>query len=685
MSAPLSAPPSAHGGALARLAFGLARDKADVLLLLAAALLVLAPHADHLPPWISALCAATLAWRALITFRGTRMPPPTLLLPIAVCAMFGVYRTYNTLLGREAGVAMLVLLVTMKMLEMHAKRDLFVVIFLCFFLQLTSFFYSQGIGTALLMVAAIVALLTAQLSFQYTGRRPPLLGRLRLGATILALAAPLAVLLFVFFPRIQGPLWGMPGDARGGRTGMSDKMAPGNLSSLAQSEETAFRVKFLDPAPPQSQLYWRGIVLGRFDGRTWTQMPQPRGARATRPEPLALTLRGPGVRHQVTLEPTNSRWLFALEVPRSLPHIDGNPSRISRELELRVDYPLEQRVRYNVVSSPQFAQQAHEDPAAMAPWLELPPGYNPLSMQAGAELRKLDDPRQRMRAVLTRFNTEKFSYTLEPPALGRDSVDEFMYTTKAGFCEHYSSSFVFLMRAAGVPARVVAGYQGGEANPFDGFVTVRQLDAHAWAEVWFEGSGWTRVDPTASVSPDRIQNSGARARKREAPFGIESLGAVIDLGTRGSPWLSELRLRIGAVNNGWNQWVLNYTPERQRDFLSSLRAVLGYWDVLLALLAVVAGAMLVRTLQIRSRSDPIDALYSRLCLQLAKSGLARAPHEGPHAYARRVGAQPMAPARKAAITRFLALYGAHKYGPQPPQPKLAATLRGLLNAAKAAN
>ncbi|PWF54569.1 transglutaminase TgpA family protein [Massilia glaciei] len=675
----------AQRGALARLAFGLARDKADTLLLLAAALLVIAPHADHLPGWISALCAVMLLWRALITFRGTRMPPLALLLPVAMGAMFGVYRTYHTLLGREAGVAMLVLLVTMKMLEMHAKRDLFVVIFLCFFLQLTHFFYAQGIGSALLMVVAIVTLLTAQLSFQYTGQRPPLLGRLRLGATILGLAAPLAVLLFVFFPRIQGPLWGMPGDAKSGRTGMSDSMSPGNLSSLAQSEETAFRVKFIDPAPPQSQMYWRGIVLSRFDGRTWSRMPQRLGAPAAKADPLVLTLRGPGIRHQVTLEPFKNNWLFALEAPVKPPYMDGNPVRVTGELEMRADFALEQRVRYEVVSNPQFTLQAQQDPANMAAWLELPPGYNPLTMQAGAELRKLDDPRQRVQAALARFNRENFSYTLEPPLLGRDSVDEFMYTTKAGFCEHYAGSFVFLMRAAGVPARVVAGYQGGEANPFDGFFTVRQMDAHAWAEVWFEGSGWTRVDPTAAVSPERIQSSGARARQREAPFGIESLGAVINLNPHTSPWLTELRLRIGAVNNGWNQWVLNYTPERQRSFLGSLRAVLGYWDVLLALLAIAAGAVLVRTLQLRSRTDPIDALYSQLCQQLAKAGLARAPHEGPGAYAARVGAHAMAPANKAAATRFLALYSAHKYGPRAPQPKLAGTLRRLLNAAKATN
>jgi transglutaminase-like putative cysteine protease len=668
------------------LGFGLARDKADTLLLLAAAVVVMAPHADHLPAWISGLCALAMLWRAMITFRGTRMPPVYMLLPIALGAMFGIFKTYNTLLGREAGVAMLVILLTFKMLEMHAKRDLFVVTFLCFFLQLTTFFYAQGIGSALLMVVAIITILTAQLSFQYTGQRPPLLGRLRLGATILALATPLALALFVFFPRIQGPLWGMPTDAAGGRTGMSDSMSPGNLSSLAQSEETAFRVKFIDPAPPQNQMYWRGIVLSVFDGRTWNRN---RGYTISldtgRPLTAALEVRGRGIRHQVTLEPSNNRWLYALEAPRHLPIFEDNKARMTGELELRAENRIAQRLRYDVISHPNFTLQAKAPPSSLAPYLALPPGFNPQTMQAGAELRKLSDPRERINTVLRRFRRENFHYTLEPPLLGRDSVDEFLFMTKAGFCEHYASSFVFLMRAAGVPARVVAGYQGGEANPYDGFVTVRQLDAHAWSEVWLEGSGWTRIDPTAAVSPDRIQNSSSRVRKRDAPFGIESLGGVINLDGSSSPWLTEMRLRMGAINNSWNQWVLNYTPERQRDFLGSLRSALGYWDVLLAVLTIVAAAMLVRTLKLRARTDPIDALYSQLCLQLARTGLVRAAHEGPSAYAARVDGLAMAPEKKAAIARFLALYSAHKYGAQAPLPKLAATLRGLLNAAKATN
>jgi transglutaminase-like putative cysteine protease len=665
---------------LDRFAPQLARDKVDTLLLLASALLVLAPHAGHLPPWVTAVCGATLLWRAVVTLRGARLPPGLLLLPLAGGAMGGVFATFHTLLGRDAGVAMLVLLVAFKMLEMRAKRDLFVVIFLCFFLVLTNFFYSQSIATGLMMAASIVALFSAQMSFQFTGAAPPLGRRLLLGARMVALAAPVALLMFFLFPRIQGPLWGMPSDAAGGgRSGLSDSMAPGNLSNLALSDEPVFRVKFIDPAPPQAQLYWRGVVLGRFDGRTWTRVQAPRGA----PQQVALTVRGRATRHEVTLEPNAERRLFALELPRRLPQIDGNPSGVTAEFEMSAAYPIERRVRYEAVSHLDFSLQAGAELANSEQWLALPARFNPRALQAGHALRAEPDPLKRVAAVLRQFRRDGYSYTLEPPLLGADSVDEFLYETKAGFCEHYASAFVFLMRAAGVPARVVTGYQGGEANPVDGYLTVRQSDAHAWAEVWVAGRGWLRVDPTAAVAPERVQHSLARALPRNAPFGIEALGQLIDFNGRGAnPWIAQLRFRLAAVNNGWNQWVLNYTPERQHGLLASLQAALANWRMQAGLAAAAVALLLARALGRRRRGNPVDALYSELCLQLGRLGMARASDEGPSAYAQRLARCALPAARQAAVQRFLRLYSAYKYGAQPPEAGLVATLKSLLTESK---
>lgn len=653
-------------------ATALTRDKADTLLLLASTVLVLAPHAAHLPLWVSLLCGATLAWRALITLRGKRMPPALLLLPVALAAMAGVQFSYDTLLGKDAGVAMLVLLVAFKTLEMHARRDLFVVIFLCFFLVLTNFFYAQGIGAALLMLAAVLLLLATQLSFQFGASVPPLRARLAMAGRMLAFAVPIAIVLFVLFPRIQGPLWSMPGQADGARAGLSDTMAPGQLSNLALSGEPAFRVRFFTPPPVQARLYWRGPVLDFFDGLTWS-----RGASQASGRDLHLRVDGEPVEYEVTLEPSRARWVFTLEMPDELPEVPGHALRISPQFELTTADPLGSRVRYRASSHLRFALQRGPALDDARRWLLLPYGFNPRALAAGRALRQLADPMQRVEAVLAQFSAQPFQYTLSPPLLGRDTVDEFLYGTRSGFCEHYAGAFVFLMRAAGVPARVVTGYQGGEINPLDGYMTVRQSDAHAWAEVWIAGSGWQRVDPTAAVAPERVRRGLDASVPRPAPFGIEALRAMTP---RANAWLLGLRDAVNAANNGWNQWVLNYTPERQRDVVRELRRTLLGWPAL-ALLASAALALLVLWyLRRRRQTDPVDALYLSLCKRLGQAGLARAPDEGPSSYAARVArASALTPQARAAAQEFLRRYSAWRYAPPRTDPRLVATLKSLLS------
>jgi transglutaminase-like putative cysteine protease len=655
----------------------LARDKADTLLLLASSLLVLAPHAAHLPAWVSLLCAATLGWRAALTLLGRRMPPSLVLMPIAGAAMAGVLHTYHTLLGRDAGVAMLVLLVAFKTLEMHAKRDLYVVVFLCLFLALTNFFYSQSIGTALAMLVSVAALLATLISFQLTGAVPPLRTRLLLAARMMAFAAPLAIALFLVFPRVQGPLWGMPSDAAG-HSGLSDKMAPGQMSHLAQSGDVAFRVKFAGAAPQQSDLYWRGPVLGTFDGTTWTRVA-PRASGGHGRQQLALTVRGKPVRYEVTLEPSDTRWLFALEMPEQLPDIGENLSFVSSELEFTAAYPIQARVRYDLASYLSFNLQGAARQEGLDAWLQLPHGLNPRARAAGERLRSEPDPAKRAQAVLHQFRREQYVYTLDPPLLGADSVDEFLYGTRAGFCEHFSGAFVFLMRAAGVPARVVTGYQGGELNPVDGYVTVRQSDAHAWAEVWLGRRGWVRVDPTAAVAPERVRRGLAQAIPPRAPFGIEGLGRLMGLDGERDSLLARLRFSLDAINNGWNQWVLNYTPQRQQGLLDRLQSALLDWHN--AALLLLGGALLggLRLLHKYRGRDPVDALYSALCKRLDELGLPRAPHEGPSAYAARIAGAGLEPRRAAAAAEFLSRYSAWRYARARPDAALAATLKRLLS------
>lgn len=687
MSAALPPPAGTRTGPRARLALRLTRDKSDTLLLLAAALMVLAPHFAHLPLWISAVVCGTLLWRAAITWRGKRMPPLWLLLPVSLAAMAGVYRSYHTLLGRDAGVAMLALLLAFKLLEMRARRDLFVVVFLSFFVLLTNFFYSQTMLTALCMGATLIVLLTAQQSFQYTGAVPSLARRLRTAARTALLAAPLALLMFVGFPRIQGPLWGLPGDAHSGHTGISDSMAPGTLSSLAQSDAVAFRVRFLDRMPEQSRLYWRSIVLGDYDGRTWTRVPRRRGLQRLE---VGVATRGQPIRHEITMEPTNSRWLAALELSGPTLSLPGYRVRDSDELEFFTSEPVTQRLRYEANAWTDFRVQADEQPQRMLRWTELPSGFNPRTLALARALRQgaapggaADAPLSARQAagaalqVLQRFHDGGYVYTLQPPLLGRDAVDDFLFGSKAGFCEHYAGAFVVLMRAMGVPARVVTGYQGGELNPVDGYLTVRQSDAHAWAEFWAPGAGWRRIDPTAAVAPERIAHNLAQALPQPSGFG---LGPLLNLQNDPNSWLGKLRFNYAALNNAWNQWVLDYNPERQRGFLEELSSAFANWRS--ALGAALVCALLLGLYWRRQQRPlaPLDGLYHRFCRQQARHGYARRPDEGPLSYAARLRTMQAGPDKHAAMEKFLTLYGALKYGDAGSEPRSAslATLKTLL-------
>jgi transglutaminase-like putative cysteine protease len=572
---------------------------------------------------------------------------------------------------------MLVLLLTFKLLEMHARRDLFVVTFLSFFVLLTSFLYSQSMPAALWSAVALLVLLTAQQSFQYTGAVPPLAQRLKTSARLAALAAPLALLLFVGFPRIQGPLWGMPSDALGGKTGLGDTMAPGTLSSLAQSDEVAFRVRFLGLAPPQHQLYWRSIVLGDYDGRTWTRVPRKRGLDRLE---VAIHARGAPVRYETTLEASNTRWLALLELPGSELRLPGYRVRDSDEMEHFTTDPIVRRVRFEAAAWPDYTLQAGERPQRMAQWLELPAGYNPRTL-ALAQQRRTAQPaagaQQLSQTVLAHFRSQGYSYTLEPPLGGRDAVDDFLFNSKAGFCEHYAGAYVVLMRAMGVQARVVTGYQGGERNPVDGFLTVRQSDAHAWAEIWTPLAGWQRVDPTAAVAPERVQRNLARALPRPAAFG---LGPLIDLQNDPDSWLAQLRFSYAALNNSWNQWVLDYNPDRQRSFLGELGSAFGNWRT--AFGAALVGCLLW-ALHWRRRQRPADALdglYAAFCRQQARHGYARSPAEGPRSYAARLRTMPASQEKHAAMDQFLHLYGMLRYGAGGTESRSAslATLKTLL-------
>jgi len=593
--------------------------------LIACILLVSAPHAAHLPLWVSAECGALLLWRGYLTYRAAPLPPRWLLLGITLVSVAAIALTFRSLFGREVGVTLLILLSTAKLLELRAARDATVVIYLSCFIIITNFFYSQSIPTALFMLFTLLVIMATWVHL-HTGDLK-LKPRLRLAGVLLLQAIPLSLILFVLFPRVQGPLWGMPQDAYAS-SGLSDTMSPGSLSKLSLNDAVAFRVTFNGTVPPRDQMYWRGPVLWDFDGSTWT-----RGHNATLLPP-ELDDAASVVDYTVTLEPHNKRWLFALDMPGKL----SITADLAPDFQWLSRNPVNARIRYQASSFLSYRANLEEPPPQMRRALALPRGFNPQARKLAADWRAQypDDDAAIVRAVLGHFNRGGFEYTLEPPLLGANGVDEFLLQTKQGFCEHYAGSFVFLLRAAGVPARVVTGYQGSEYNALGHYYIVRQSDAHAWAEAWLPERGWVRYDPTAAIAPARIQSGLSAA---------VSNTAVLPFMARNPPqWLRELRFNWDALANRWNQWVLGYNPEMQFAFLTRLGMEDITWQKMalnmLAGIFILVGLftlILLRRLVVRSR-DPVQAAWLKLCRKLGKAGLPRMPHEGPLDYADRVAA-----------------------------------------------
>ncbi len=590
--------------------------------LLAVVLGTAAPHAEHLPPWLTLLAIGVFGWRFWLWKQRRGLPTRLPLVLLVIAGSAGIAWEYRTLFGRDAGVALLFFFMALKPMEMRTRRDAMVLIMLGFFLLLTHYLYAQGIFTGLWLLASTLLLIAALIRLH--GGAQPAPGILRYAALMLAQALPFMLLLFLLFPRIEGPLWGLPRDAHSGLTGLSNQMSPGSLNKLIQSGAIAFRVQFSDGIPGKSQLYWRGPVLELFDGQTWRSRFQQ---RATSPSTIAPL--GKSFSYVLTLEPHNQRWLLALDLPVRLP----NETLLTDTFEARSRSPVTSRARFAFTSSPSYTANPQEAPSLLQHALRLPPGLNAKARKMAEEWRSsLQTPERISDAALRFFREEAFYYTLQPPLLDQNSVDDFLFVTRRGFCEHFASAYVFLMRAAGIPARVVTGYQGGEVNPIDGYLTVRQSDAHAWAEIWLEGKGWGRIDPTAAVSPLRIEQGIDVALPA-----TDSLPALVRLR---SDWLRDLRNRWEATNNAWNQWVLGYNPQLQREVLERLGFSEPDWRSMTAVLALSCATVLflvtLWALFQRTTETPAQRAWNRFCARLKPWGITRAAWEGPLDFAARV-------------------------------------------------
>ena len=623
----------------------------DLAWLTASLAIVIAPHAMRAPWWLTLLTLCLYGWRFYSMLTRAPLPSRWLVIAVAFIGMFGVWMEYRTLFGRQAGVLLLMLFSGLKLLESRHHRDGAVAAFLGYFLIITNFLYTQSIPTALVMCVGVFAITATLIGFSAPNR--PARDNLRTAGLLLAHAAPAALVLFVLFPRVNGPLWGLPQDAYAGMTGLSDTMSPGNLSQLALSDAIAFRATFDGEPPPQPLRYWRGPVLWDFDGRTWSaglshlvNFQAPQGTSAS-------------YRYSVLLEPHNRYWLFTLETAASLPA----RSRMTFDGQVFSTTPVRSRLRYDMVSMVNPERDPRETAMTLNRALRLPAEYNKRTLALGEEWRRAGGSDADMLArALDFLRKGRFTYTLEPPLLGTNSVDEFLFDTRAGFCEHFASAFTVLMRAAGVPARVVTGYQGGDLNPVDQIITVRQSDAHAWSEVFIAGRGWIRVDPTAAAIPTRIDVGLARALPQDhgLPFMMRQDMA----------WLRGMRYRWEALAHKWNVWVLGYNPERQRDLMLSLGMRDADWQKLTAALFTFLGAMtivlLAWSLRRLTRPDPVQKAWQAFCRKLAARGVVRAPQEGPRDYSAR--AARILPASRRPILRIGALYIALRYGQGADKP-----------------
>jgi transglutaminase-like putative cysteine protease len=590
--------------------------------LIATGVAAIAPLAPHVQPWLSVAAGLALFWRAALAWRRRPLPSRWLLMLLVAAGCAGVLWQYRTLLGQNPGVALLILFLALKQLETRTVRDGLAVVFLAFFLALAQFFYSQTIPAALASAAAVLVTTATLLVLADSRDAPSVL--LRRAGIMLLQALPLMLLLFVLFPRVQGPLWALPRDATSARTGLSDTMAPGSISQLSQSDAIAFRIRFADAAPPQKQLYWRGPVLSAFDGRAW----RPIDEKPREQLPYAEPDTG-GVDYEIIIEPHHRHWLFALELPGAT----TSAMLASRDYQLLAREPVSVRRRLALRSYPALQAGRDESEELRRRALVLPDGSNPRIRALAAQWRaRATGDEDVLRLAQAFFLGQRLLYTLAPPLLGEQTADEFLFDTKQGFCEHFANAFAVAMRAAGIPARVVTGYQGGEVNPVDGWLVVRQYDAHAWTEVWLAGRGWLRVDPTAISAPTRIDMNLAAAVPAGDPL---PLFMRVDL-----PWLRDIRFRWEAVANTWNQWVLGYNPDRQRELLRRLGMPQPDWQNMTAALAVLSGLALLAltawTLRQRRRRDPALALWEKLSKRLGRRGLARQPAEGPLDYAQRV-------------------------------------------------
>ncbi len=585
------------------------------------------PHLTRVPPLLVALIVAFALWRLIISRYSLATPGIYLRLSLIIISVVLIFFSHSSTIGREAGLSMLLIMLALKLVEIKTKRDTLLFLYLNYFVVVTNFLYSQSILISLYLFTVVWLITTTIIAVNRQGSEIRFRAHMRVSGLLITQAIPLMLVMFVLFPRISGPLWKLPKSESDGKTGLSENMSPGDISKLIKSNKIAFRVKFTSAIPETKNRYWRGPVLSHFNGRAWTVDRQlSRRIMYHHPKSTLST-------YTITLEPNYSKLLPALDTPVSWP----NSGFMSSEHVIYAFQTVNNRFQYQLSSSNKPISRQTLPGKIRNRYLQLPQSYNPLSTTFISNFRRQHpNDISLVNNLLQYFRNNKFIYTLQPPKLGKHSVDEFMFKTRRGFCEHYANAFVVMMRMAKIPARVVTGYQGGVYNKLGDYFIVRQSDAHAWAEVWIDNQGWRRIDPTAAVSPDRIE------RGIEASLNDDSAWTGVLYSTNSR--FTGVALYWDNMRNGWNQWVLGYGETLQNEMLAMLGLLSAGWlSKTITLAVIVGGLLLLIALYYRYRDsfkrvEKSQAIYNRFCRKLSSADLPREPWEGPKDYVIRISA-----------------------------------------------
>jgi len=644
-----------------------------VLWLMCGIIFVLIPHFYVQPVFLIVFISALLSWRLIIELKLTRLPPSWFSTSLAIVSFTVITYGYHTIFGREAGVALLITMMCLKLMEIETRRDFSFAVFLGYFVVITGFLFNQSIIVGIVMMSAIFLLTTALVAYNRTSRGiSHQYKNARLGINLILQATPLTLLLFLLFPRVPGPLWGLPDQGTSAATGLSNSMSPGQITELAFDTSVAFRVKFNDNAPDPSKLYWRGPVFSYFDGFTWQELAN--NSRkffgeewVTELPPVPLVKTSDAIKYTVMLEPNNQNWLLALDLPTIYP----NDSYLTRNYELMTDDRINKLKQYTVTSNVEYKLSPEQAPANRV-FLQIPQFVGPKARQLVTEMQKQVQSnqaydQQMVELFLNYFRSNPFYYTRNPPPMLDHPVDQFLFEARRGFCEHYASSFAILMRASGIPARIVTGYFGGELNTLGNYFIVRQSDAHAWVEVWLKGQGWVRVDPTSVIPPQRIEQQDIRNRlQRSTSEGIES-----------SNWIAAVFKKLNFVwddiNRNWNDWIVGYTPNKQQTLLDKVGLDHTAWNYLVIMLFTGLGlfiAIIALYLSVHKIRKPNRAqlLFYQFCKKLARKGFHYAPTETASHFAQRIAAQRQELSPQ--VQEITGLYNQLRYARSPATGKL---------------